>query len=179
MSDAVQQRSILVVDDTPANIGFLLETLSQAGYRVRVAPDGESALEQAQYAAPDLVLLDVMMPGIDGFETCRRLRKLANLRKTPGIFITEPSDAQAKVRAFGAGADDYVTKPFQQEEVLARVRTHLARRELEGQLEELNRALENRVAARTSELRAALAEVEQLKNRLQNENRYLKQEIAE
>jgi len=179
MSDPLPQRSILVVDDTPANIGFLLETLSQAGYRVRVAPDGESALEQAQYAAPDLVLLDVMMPGIDGFETCRRLRKLPILQKTPVIFMTALSDAQDKVRAFGSGADDYVTKPFQQEEVLARVRTHLARRELETQLENVNRELENRVAARTSELRAALAEVEVLKNRLQHENRYLRQEIAE
>src|SRR5690242_4731841 len=131
MSEAAAQRSILVVDDTPANIGFLLETLSQAGYRVRVAPDGESALEQAQYAVPDLVLLDVMMPGIDGFETCRRMRRLPRLEQTPVIFMTALSDAQDKVRAFEAGANDYVTKPFQQEEVLARVRVHLARRELE------------------------------------------------
>jgi DNA-binding NtrC family response regulator len=179
MSEVVEQRSILVVDDTPANIGFLLETLSQAGYRVRVAPDGESALEQAQYLPPDLVLLDVMMPGIDGFETCRRLRKLPRLAQVPVIFMTALSDAQDKVRAFGAGADDYVTKPFQHEEVLARVRIHLTRRELEGQLEEANRELENRVTARTAELRAALAEVEMLKSRLQSENRYLKQEIAE
>ncbi len=179
MSEAVQQRSILVVDDTPANIGFLLETLSQAGYRVRVAPDGESALEQAQYAAPDLILLDVMMPGIDGFETSRRLRKLPRLVQTPIIFMTALSDAEDKMKAFSAGADDYVTKPFQHEEVLARVRTHLARRELERKLEEANRELESRVAARTADLRAALAEVELLKSRLQNENRYLKQEIAE
>ncbi len=179
MSEAVRQPSILVVDDTPANIGFLLETLSQAGYRVRVAPDGESALEQAQYAEPDLVLLDVMMPGIDGFETCRRLRKLPKLAQTPIIFMTALSDAQDKVRAFTSGADDYVTKPFQHEEVLARVRTHLARRELENKLEEANRELESRVAARTAELRAALAEVELLKARLQQENRYLKQELKE
>ncbi len=179
MSEAVRQPSILVVDDTPANIGFLLETLSQAGYRVRVAPDGESALEQVQYAEPDLVLLDVMMPGIDGFETCRRLRKLPKLAQTPIIFMTALSDAQDKVRAFTSGADDYVTKPFQHEEVLARVRTHLARRELENKLEEANRELESRVAARTAELRAALAEVELLKARLQQENRYLKQELKE
>jgi DNA-binding NtrC family response regulator len=179
MSEGVVQRSILVVDDTPANIGFLLETLSQAGYRVRVAPDGESALEQAQYAVPDLVLLDVMMPGIDGFETCRRMRRVPSLEPVPIIFMTALSDAQDKVRAFGAGANDYVTKPFQQEEVLARVRAHLGRRELEGKLAEANRELENRVAARTTELRAALAEVELLKSRLQSENTYLKQEIAE
>jgi DNA-binding NtrC family response regulator len=179
MNDAGEQQSILVVDDTPANIGFLLETLSQAGYRVRVAPDGESALEQAQYAPPDLVLLDVMMPGIDGFETCRRLRKLPDLAQVPVIFMTALADANDKVRAFAAGADDYVTKPFQHQEVLARVRTQLARRELEARLERANRELEARVAARTAELSAALAEVEALKARLQQENTYLQQEISE
>ena len=179
MTDARNQPSILVVDDIPANIGFLLETLSQAGYRVRVAPDGETALEQIQYAPPDLVLLDVMMPGIDGFETCRRIRQLPKLAQLPVIFMTALADAQDKVRAFAAGADDYVTKPFQYEEVLARVRTHLARRVLECKLEQANCDLEARVAARTSELTAALAEVGSLKSRLQQENRYLKQEISE
>ena len=179
MSDPPTQHSILVVDDTPANIGFLLETLSKAGYRVRVASDGESALEQLQYSPPDLVLLDVMMPGMDGFETCRRLRKLPNLEQLPVVFMTALSDIQDKVRAFAAGADDYITKPFQHEEVLARVRVHLARRELECRLAELNCELENRVASRTAELQAALAQVEALKSRLQQENRYLKQELSE
>src|SRR5581483_8767319 len=110
-----------------------------------------------------------MMPIIDGFETCRRLRKLSRLEQVPVIFMTALSDAQDKVRAFTSGADDYVTKPFQHEEVLARVRTHLTRRELENKLEEANRELENRVTARTAELRAALAEVELLKARLQQE----------
>jgi len=179
MNETAERSSILVVDDTPANIGFLLETLSQVGFSVRVAADGESALEQMQYAVPDLVLLDVMMPGIDGFETCRRLRKIAKLDQMPVIFMTALSDVQDKVRAFAAGADDYVTKPFQYEEVLARVRTQLARRELEKKLEQANRDLEARVAARTSELTSALAEVEALKSRLQRENRYLKQEISD
>ena len=179
MSSAPGQRSILVVDDTPANIGFLLDTLGKAGYRVRVAPDGESALEQLQYSPPDLVLLDVMMPGMDGFETCRRLRQLPKLEQLPVIFMTALSDIQDKVRAFAAGADDYVTKPFQHEEVLARVRVHLARAELECKLAELNRELEDRVAARTAELNTALAQVEALKSRLQQENRYLKQELSE
>jgi formate hydrogenlyase transcriptional activator len=179
MKEPRDQPSILVVDDTRANIGFLLETLSQAGYRVRVAPDGETALEQVQYSPPDLVLLDVMMPGIDGFETCRRVRKLPQLSQLPVIFMTALSDTQDKVRAFAAGADDYVTKPFQSEEVLARVRTHLARRVLEAKLEQANRELESRVAARTAELTTALNEVETLKSRLQQENRYLQQEIAE
>jgi DNA-binding NtrC family response regulator len=146
---------------------------------VRVAPDGESALEQLQYSPPDLVLLDVMMPGMDGYETCRRLRQLPKLEQLPVIFMTALSDIQDKVRAFAAGADDYVTKPFQHEEVLARVRVHLARAELEGRLAQLNRELEDRVAARTTELNTALAQVEALKSRLQQENRYLKQELSE
>ena len=120
MSSAPEQHSILVVDDTPANIGILLDTLSKAGYRVRVASDGESALEQLQYSPPDLVLLDVMMPGMDGFETCRRLPQLPKLEQLPVVFMTALSDIQDKVRAFAAGADDYITKPFQHEEVLAR-----------------------------------------------------------
>jgi len=179
MSHAPGQYSILVVDDTPANIGILLDTLSKAGYRVRVASDGESALEQLQYSPPDLVLLDVMMPGMDGFETCRRLRQLPELEQLPIVFMTALSDIHDKVRAFAAGADDYITKPFQHEEVLARVRVHIARRELECRLAQLNRELEDRVASRTAELKTALGEVEALKSRLQQENRYLKQELSE
>jgi formate hydrogenlyase transcriptional activator len=171
--------SILVVDDTPANLGVLIETLSQAGYSVRVATDGSSALEQARYAPPSLVLMDAMMPGIDGFETTRRIRGIAALAQIPVIFMTALSESQDKVRAFAAGANDYVTKPFQHEEVLARVQTHIARRALERELERANAELESRVAARTRELEKALAEVEGLKVRLQQENQYLKREISE
>jgi DNA-binding NtrC family response regulator len=171
--------SILVVDDIPANLGVLLETLSQAGYSVRVAMDGESALEQARYAPPSLVLMDAMMPGTDGFETTRRMRGIATLAQTPVIFMTALSESQDKVRAFAAGANDYVTKPFQHEEVLARVQTHIARRALERELERANAELESRVIARTRELEQALAEVEALKVRLQQENQYLKKEISE
>ena len=133
--------SILVVDDIPANLGVLIDTLSTAGYRVRVAADGESALEQARYAPPSLVLMDAMMPGIDGFETTRRMRGIATLANTPVIFMTALSESQDKVRAFAAGANDYVTKPFQHEEVLARVQTHIARRALERELERVLDAL--------------------------------------
>ena len=179
MNNAESAASILVVDDTPANLGVLIETLSQAGYRVRVATDGESALEQARYAPPSLVLMDAMMPGIDGFETTRRMRGQATLAQTPVIFMTALSESGDKVRAFAAGANDYVTKPFQHEEVLARVQTHIARRALERELERTNAELESRVAARTRELETALAEVEALKVRLQQENQYLKREISE
>jgi DNA-binding NtrC family response regulator len=171
--------SILVVDDTPANLGVLIETLSQAGYSVRVATDGNSALEQARYAPPSLMLMDAMMPGIDGFETTRRVRGIAALAQIPVIFMTALSESQDKVRAFAAGANDYVTKPFQHEEVLARVQTHIARRALERELERANAELETRVTARTQELEKALAEVEALKVRLQQENQYLKREISE
>jgi formate hydrogenlyase transcriptional activator len=176
MNDAA---SILVVDDTPANLGFLIETLSQAGYSVRVATDGEAAIEQARYAPPSLVLMDAMMPGIDGFETTRRMRGMATLAQVPVIFMTALSESPDKVRAFAAGANDYVTKPFQHEEVLARVQTHIARRALERELERANAELESRVAARTRDLQDALAEVEALKVRLQQENQYLKREISE
>ena len=179
MSETEKTASILVVDDVPANIGFLVETLSAAGYEVRVARDGESALEQARYAPPCLVLLDAMMPSMDGFETCRRLRRDARFAKTPVIFMTALSDAEHKLKAFSVGASDYLTKPFQHEEVLARVRLHLERRKLETQLAEANQQLEVAVEVRTAELSRALAEVELLKSRLLQENRYLKQEISE
>jgi DNA-binding NtrC family response regulator len=123
--------------------------------------------------------MDAMMPGIDGFETTRRMRGIATLAHTPVIFMTALSESQDKVRAFAAGANDYVTKPFQHEEVLARVQTHIARRALERELERANAELETRVAARTRELEVALAEVEALKVRLQHENQYLKREISE
>ena len=173
------QPSILVVDDTPTNVSVLLDMLGREGYRVLVARDGASALEQVQYARPDLILLDVMMPGIDGFETCRRLRRDPGTASIPVIFMTALGDLEDKVKGFAAGGCDYVVKPFDHEEVLARVRTHVQLVGLRRALEESNRELEARVDARTAELRSALAEVEALRNRLQQENRYLRQEIGE
>ncbi len=171
--------SILVVDDTPTNVSVLLEVLERAGFKVLVARDGESALEQAGYAHPDLILLDVMMPGIDGFETCRRLKQLPQTAHVPVIFMTALTDVQDKVRAFEAGAADYVSKPFQHEEVLARVSAHLGLENLRRELRDANSELEKRVAARTAELQSALEEVLRLRERLQVENRYLQQEISE
>lgn len=136
MSDSGKPASILVVDDTPANSEVLVEMLSKEGFHVRVAQDGERAIEDAELSPPSLVLLDVLMPGLDGFETCRRLRGIPTLRQTPVIFMTALSEAHDKVRAFEAGADDYIIKPFERGEVLARVRMHLTRRELERKLEQ-------------------------------------------
>ena len=122
----VKQDDILIVDDTPANLQVLAQLLTEQGYRVRPAPSGSLALKSAQRNPPDLVLLDIMMPGMDGYEVCRRLKEDERTRKVPVIFLSALSETLNKTQAFSAGAVDYITKPFQAEEVLARVKTHLA-----------------------------------------------------
>lgn len=128
--------TILIVDDTPANLGVLVETLGAAGYHLMVAEDGEEALAQTAQSQPDLILLDVMMPGIDGFETCRRLRAHPATRDVPVLFMTALSETADKVKAFAAGGVDYITKPIEHDEALARVHTHLTLRRLRRSLEE-------------------------------------------
>jgi two-component system sensor histidine kinase/response regulator len=130
------QETILIVDDTPANLSVLVDTLSEAGYHLMVAEDGEDALAQTTHTKPDLILLDVMMPGLDGFETCGRLKAAAGTRDIPVIFMTALNETAEKVRAFNAGAVDYITKPIQHEEALARISTHLTIRRLRGRLEQ-------------------------------------------
>lgn len=171
--------TILIVDDMPNNISVLYETLIRFNFKVLVARDGKSAIEQAQLALPDLILLDVMMPGMDGFETCRRLKHLDATQTIPVLFMTALSETIDKVNGFNMGAVDYITKPFQLQEVLARINTHLTLRQLQRDLEAANAGLEQRVAERTESLTKALAEVEQLKNRLQAENTYLREEIRQ
>jgi two-component system, sensor histidine kinase and response regulator len=128
--------TILIVDDTPANLGVLVETLGVAGYQLMVAEDGEEALAQTLQTQPDLILLDVMMPGIDGYETCRRLKARAETRDIPVLFMTALNETTDKVKAFAAGAVDYIAKPIEHEEALARVGTHLAIRRLQRELQE-------------------------------------------
>ena len=128
--------TILIVDDTPANLGVLVETLGAAGYQLMVAEDGEEALAQTAHTQPDLILLDVMMPGLDGFETCRRLKARESTRDIPVLFMTALHETADKVKAFAAGGVDYITKPIEHEEALARVRTHLALRRLQRELED-------------------------------------------
>jgi DNA-binding NtrC family response regulator len=169
---------ILVVDDTPTNISLLLDTLEQEGYRVLVASDGASAIEQVGLATPMLILLDVRMPGIDGFETCRRLKADPATRDIPVIFLTALDDPKEKLRAFQEGAVDFITKPLDTREVLARVRTHARLDRLRRRLEAGKAELEAEVAERTTALRAALAELQQLRDRLAAENDYLRREIA-
>jgi diguanylate cyclase (GGDEF)-like protein len=125
----MQDISVLVVDDQPANVNLLYDYLVASGLKVLVAQDGESCLEKAEYAAPHAILLDVMMPGIDGFETCRRLKKNPKTQDIPVIFMTALSDTQYTIKGFDSGGADYVTKPFQHEEVLARLGNQLRIRE--------------------------------------------------
>ncbi|PZV07255.1 MAG: hybrid sensor histidine kinase/response regulator [Leptolyngbya sp.] len=145
---------ILVVDDTRANLEVVAEVLGDAGFEVAIATDGERAIKQATISQPDLILLDVMMPGIDGFETCRRLKAAPVTCDIPVIFMTALSDTTDKVRGFNLGAVDYVTKPFQEAELLARVTTQL-------KLRHLNQTLEQQVEQRTAELQCALQQVQQ------------------
>src|SRR3569623_3698545 len=122
-------RTILIVDDNPVNLDLVVHHLEGRGYDVSVALGGEEALERAQFLRPDLILLDEMMDGIEGFETCRRLKAKPQTAAIPVVFMTALTDIERKVQGFEAGGVDYVGKPFQVEELVARVSTHLALRE--------------------------------------------------
>jgi signal transduction histidine kinase len=128
--------NILLVDDTPANLNLLIGMLRQRGYRLRPAPSGKLALRAARTAPPDLILLDIRMPEMDGYEVCERLKADPALKEIPVIFLSALSDTTDKVKAFAAGGVDYITKPFQLDEVLARVETHLELQRQRGQLQE-------------------------------------------
>jgi sigma-B regulation protein RsbU (phosphoserine phosphatase) len=138
--------NILIVDDTPANLRLLSQMLGEHGYYVRPVPDGALALAAVRAEPPDLILLDVRMPEMDGYEVCERLKADARTQGIPVIFISAIDAVQDKVRAFTIGGADYVTKPFQLEEVLARVETHLALRRLQVQLQEANRKMAQELA---------------------------------
>ncbi len=143
MSDENSDQGVIViVDDTPHNLGVLFDFLTDSGFKVLVAQDGESAIQKVEYAKPDLILLDVMMPGIDGFETCRRLKANPSTQDIPVIFLSALSDTVDKLKGFNLGAVDFITKPVQQEEVKARVITHLTLRNLQKKLEAQNLQLQ-------------------------------------
>ncbi|MFB8787885.1 MAG: adenylate/guanylate cyclase domain-containing protein [Potamolinea sp.] len=139
---------ILIVDDTPTNLGMLCDFLNDSSFEVLVAIDGESAIEQAIYAQPNLILLDVLMPGIDGFETCRRLKANHSTQAIPVIFMTALGETGDKVKGFQVGAIDYVTKPIQPEEVVARITNHLTIQKLQNQLQKQNLQLRQEVKDR-------------------------------
>ncbi len=139
---------ILIVDDTPANLDTLSRVLSDAGYEIAIATSGEKALQLLQRQSPDLILLDVRMPGIDGFETCQRIKSSPKTCDIPIVFMTSLIDINNKIKGFSCGAVDYISKPFQEQEILARVRTHI-------ELHLLTQNLEQQVAQQTASLRIA------------------------
>lgn len=134
---AASKGHILAVDDTPASLKLLTETLLAEGYNVRAAINGELALHAAANQPPELVLLDIRMPGMDGFEVCRRLKADPNTRDVPVIFVSALNEMDEKLQGFNLGAVDFVTKPYQREELLARVSTHLKLVRLSNHLEDL------------------------------------------
>jgi DNA-binding response OmpR family regulator/DNA-binding CsgD family transcriptional regulator len=140
--------TVLVVDDVPTNVDVVLSHLTGAGFRVLYAGSGARALKQLERHVPDIILLDIKMPGMDGIETCRAIKNRAEWKDVPIIFITGADELSQKLAAFGAGAIDFVTKPILPEEVEARVRTHLRIRELQTELEKKNQALSDEIELR-------------------------------
>ncbi len=142
MSSSPRRASILLVDDNPANLRLLAQILGERGHHVRAVPSGPRALDSVRVDPPDIILLDIRMPGMDGYEVSRRLKADPASARVPVLFISALDEIQDKVKAFSAGGQDYVTKPFQLEEVVARVETHLALHALQRDLEQANRRME-------------------------------------
>lgn len=167
------KNKILIVDDNPNNLKVLSGALADCDWDILVAVDGESAIEQAIYSRPDLIFLDVMMPVMDGFTACQVLKNTAETREIPIIFMTSLSDSLDKVKGFELGAVDYITKPFDRDEVMARVKTHLHINHLTRQIQEQNQKLQNfnlelerRVKERTLALSNAIEELQALQTQL-------------
>jgi len=158
-----ERNVVLIVDDTPENLRVLGDMLDQRGYEVRIATTGPMALENVASSPPDLILLDILMPGMDGYEVCRRLKENPQFRHIPVVFISALSTPEQKTRAFREGASDFVVKPFQAEEVVSRVATNLKAASVEGlmlrireceaeiqRLRDRNSVLENRMGEHTA-----------------------------
>jgi signal transduction histidine kinase len=170
---------ILIVDDSPADLEVLSKTLTDAGFEIAIAIDGESALEQVGYELPTLILLDVLLPGIDGFETCRRLKMNPLTQEIPIIFLTVLDDTLDKIKGLNLGAVDYISKPFQQEEVLARVRVQLKLYSLTKTLERQNTQLKQEVEQRTAAEAALQKLTVDLEKRVEERTAKLKQTLSE
>ena len=149
----------LIVDDLPQNLNVLRSILEPSGYAVLAANSGEKAIKRAAMTNPDVILLDILMPGIDGYETCRRLKSIHETKRIPVVLTSALSEMENKVRGFECGAVDYITKPFQREETLARVKSQVKISRLQKALVEANRRLEERVDERTRDLRRALSDL--------------------
>ncbi|MEI6561930.1 MAG: hybrid sensor histidine kinase/response regulator [Verrucomicrobiota bacterium] len=161
-----KQPDILVVDDTPANLELLTEMLKTYGYKVRPVTGGVQALQAAKSAPPDLILLDINMPEMNGYEVCKRLKADDSLKGIPVLFISALADTADKVTAFQCGGLDYITKPFWTDEVLARVKTHLHLRQLQLEVEGNNARLEETVRIRTREITEARDQLAEANERL-------------
>jgi DNA-binding response OmpR family regulator len=182
----VPGQKVLIIDDAPANLEIVSKYLEGARFEIMVAQDGGTGLDIAQGAHPDLILLDVMMPGMDGFETCRRLKANEQTRDIPVIFLTSLTDRELIIKGFEVGGVDYITKPVRMGEVLARARTHATLRATQKQLTVQNLQLQREITVRTQveeELRAVQSElelrVEQRTAELAQTNATLKAEIVE
>ena len=192
------RKSILMIEDNINNLNLLVELLSSKPLDLHIAKSGEDALIQLQYFSPDLILLDIMMDGMDGFETCQRILARKETKNIPIIFISALSDQETKMRGFKAGCRDFVSKPLDVEEVFHRIKVHLMLEDLtqelklnniqlkeenwrrllaEQELEAINKNLEHLVLERTKALQEALETVNTLKKELEQENTYLKEEI--
>jgi adenylate cyclase len=158
---------ILIVDDKIENIRFLADFLGEQNYQIRKAIDGKTALRAANTVLPDLILLDIKMPGLSGYEVCKQLKDRETTRSIPIIFLSAGDDASDKVKAFQVGGVDYITKPFQLEEVLARVEAQLTLQRLQKKLEDRNQALQK-----------TIAHLEQTKNHLEQSQAALKESQA-
>jgi PleD family two-component response regulator len=157
---------ILIVDDTPANLNVLSAILGKRGYRVRAAINGSLALKAAQKAPPDLILLDVQMPAMNGYEVCRQLKRDEQTSHIPVVFISALDDVLDKVEAFQVGGVDYITKPFQIEEVLARVENQLALNRQRAAIAALSRLNDQLSALVANDLEPALGQIISLAERL-------------
>ena len=166
---------ILIVDDNPSNLKVLYTYLQKAGYQVLVADDGLGGLEVVSNSQPELILLDVMMPGIDGFEVCRRLKANRQSRDIPVIFLTALSETLNKVKGFEVGGVDYITQPIENEEVVARVRTHLTITRMRQKLQQQNNTLQAEIERR----KQIEQELNSSRNLLQVSNDSLEQTVAE
>ncbi len=203
----LRNHNILIVDDNPTNLAVIVDYLEDSGLTILVSQDGESSLKRAKYAKPSIILLDVLMPGIDGYETCLRLKNDSETRDIPVIFMTALSSTEDKVKGFEVGAVDYVTKPIQPEEVLARINLHLQlrymtnslarkneiltievdkRKVIQAELNKINHKLQQEVNDRINAQKALKKLNEELENRveertiqLQQSNYKLQQEIAD
>lgn len=169
-----QECTILIVDDNPANLEVLLTYLENVGFEVMVARDGKSAIKRAQYAHPDIILLDVVMPETDGFQICLQLKADERTKDIPVIFITALASPDNRIKGFEVGGVDYITKPIQHEEVFARVTTHLRIRKLQQQLEAQNTLLHEK----NVQLQQEITERKRAEEQLQDLNQQLREANA-